>query len=289
MVPHLFGFQPSDVLACRHHHISFFDSICMLFSLDYQGLQHQVSMLHYFCYQQHFWVIIFYVLGNLQGKQRDHQQLEFKLQNFKTLILGMYHTPFFDQLFFYSYFESILPSYFIKFLHFISRYFYQFISRHSTCLYLSILSVHFSNYFTRLFSNFYPFKSHFYLFVLRHCTFIFPFYSFLKTEKSRCFRRNFGREVTLKYLIWFRRDSFKSYYFFLSNLFLSPILFYLSFFYYYYLFIFIFIFIFSLLFIYLFSFFIYLLLFCPNFILLSTWQSVIGPSLFPVIFASETH
>jgi len=92
----------------------------------------------------------------------------------------------------------------------------------------------------RLFLNFYPFKSHFfyqtfYLFVLQHFTFIFPFYSPLKTKKSRRFRRNFGREVTLKYLIWFRRDNFiilflfLSFYYFINLLLILLFLFYLIF------------------------------------------------------------
>jgi len=117
-------------------------------------------------------------------------------------------------------------SYFLQFLHFfISRYFIGF-SQHSTYIYLSILSVRFANIFTRLFSNFHPLKFHFYLFVLQtfNCYFLY-FTSFLNTEKSRRFRRNFGREVTLKYLIWFRRDNFFilsfSYYFILSCLFLT--------------------------------------------------------------------
>jgi len=140
---------------------------------------------------------------------------------------GTCHTPFFDHaLSFYSSFEPILPSYFLKFLHFISQYFTVYFAAFYCvcfnilfCLYFSILSVHFANTLFVYSSNFYPYKSHFfyqtfYLFVLQRFTFIFSFYSPLKTEKSRRFRRNFGKEVTMQYLIWFRRNSFKSYYFF---------------------------------------------------------------------------
>jgi len=126
-------------------------------------------------------------------------------------------------------------------------------------------------FFTRLFSNFYPFKSHFYLFVLRHFTVVFPFFhSLLKTEKSRRFRRDFGREFILKYLIWFRRDSFKFFiYLFISFYPFIFSLFYLKVFIYFILLFIIFILLFTFFFLY-FRFYLFIIIlskifvFCPH-------------------------
>jgi len=125
--------------------------------------------------------------------------------------------PIFWPIVFYSLFESIFTSYFLKFLHFISQYFYQFISRHPTCLYLGILCVRFAIILLVFSQIFIHFNLIFIFLSYDIFTFIFSIYSPLKTEKSRRFRRNFGKEVTLKYLIWFQKDSFKFFiYLFIS-------------------------------------------------------------------------
>jgi len=115
---------------------------------------------------------------------------------------------FWPPVFFYTSFKLVLLGCFLQFLHFYFTVFYQFfltfyifISQHFICT--------LCKHFTRLFSNFYPLKSHFCLVILQHVVATFCFFtSVLNIEESRRVRRNFGREVTLKYLIWFRRDNF---------------------------------------------------------------------------------
>ena len=130
--------------------------------------------------------------------------------------------PIFWPIVFYSSFKSVLSSYFLQFLYFYFTVLYQFICRHSTYLYLSILSVRFATILLA-FSQ---------IFVHINIIFIYSFYNvsllftrFYRLRSLVCFRRNFDRKVTLKYLIWFQRDNFFylsfSYYFILSCLFLT--------------------------------------------------------------------
>jgi len=93
------------------------------------------------------------------------------------------HTPFFDQLLsFYSSFEPILPSYFLKVLRFISQYFTVYFPTFY-CLFSNILLVYvsaficsFCEHFARLFLSFYPFKSLFFTNILSVCFTMFHFY-----------------------------------------------------------------------------------------------------------------
>jgi len=153
-------------------------------------------------------------------------------KTFFLLVFWTHFTQLFSQVstFYFTVFYNLFPGILLR----IFQHLIVFIFQHCICS--------FCKHSVRLFLNFYPFKSHFfyqtfYLFVLQRFTFIFPFYSPLKTEKSRHFRRNFGREVTLKYLIWFRRDSsiilflllFLSFYYFINLFLILLFLFYLSF------------------------------------------------------------
>jgi len=113
------------------------------------------------------------------------------------------------------------PAIFSTFLQFISQYLTVYFPAFNFCLYLSIYS-----FILQIFYLFIPqilslqisisIPTFLSVYSLNFSLFIFSLYTSFKTEKSRRFRRNFGREVTLKYLIWFQRDNFYFFYFYLS-------------------------------------------------------------------------
>jgi len=98
---------------------------------------------------------------------------------------------------FYSSFKFVLLSYSLKFLHFYFTIFYQFISRHSTYLYLSILSVRFANILL-VFSQ---------IFIRLNLIFIFSFYnvSLLFSHFTRFYRLSslvVSDEISAGRLLW---------------------------------------------------------------------------------------
>jgi len=141
------------------------------------------------------------------------------------------HTPFFDR--FISFLLVILnPFYRIIFSNFYILHFMVFYQSFFNILYLSILFVRFANILL-VFSQICVHINLFFIYLFYNISLPFShLYSLLETEKSRLLRWNFGREVTLKYLIWFRRDIYLfiylsfSYYFILSCLFLTFYFFY---------------------------------------------------------------
>jgi len=128
--------------------------------------------------------------------------LHFVIPHFLTVYflftrhLSSFHRIVFSN--FYILFHGILSVFFSTFYISISQHFILTLYRH----------------FTRLVSNFYPLKSHFLSIRFTNVSPLLSlfFTSVLNTEKSRRLRRNFGIEVTLKYLIWFRRDIFYLFY-----------------------------------------------------------------------------